>query len=595
MRAGIAVIVLLFAASVEAELRTAERYPAVKFGEAPLNAVPLFRQPRMYPLPWTKPSSPRINPAGSLPEWPVVPNGGLTPAPLASFAAITNGVSLPPDVAGAVGPSHLMATHNGAFQVQTKTGAVIAAMTDRAFWSVIPLHWHYYDPRVIYDHFAGRWVIVEAQKDDTGAGLAFAVSRTGDPSGIWDIYYWPLSGSGMYDYPQLGLNQKTLVISVLAGLDSGNRREVFLIDKSMLYSGRPLATVVFGPPHSSLTPVTSFDGGDANYLLDSASGALVHLYRATLEGVVFVATMTSPAPWSDASTGAPQLGSNEDISTNDTRVTNAILRNGNLWFVHTCFLPAAQPTRSSIQWWRTSTSGQLLDGGRIDDRSDEMFYAFPSIAVNKQNDVVIGFAQFSRRTYASAAYAFRSAHDPPGTIRAPLVMKAGEGTYTPWVRRWGDYSTTVTDPDELTFWTIQEYAAARLGTDGRWGTWWAHLPAGDPLCSVADHRLCLAGNRFAVGVRWDTGTQSGVGHAVLLTSDSGYFWFFDDDNVEVVVKVLDACSQNQRFWVFAAGLTNVHLFVDIKDVKSGRLHSYENPSGVAFQPIQDTTTFDVCP
>ena len=29
---------------------------------------------------------------------------------------------------------------------------------------------------------------------------------------------------------------------------------------------------------------------------------------------------------------------------------------------------------------------------------------------------------------------------------------------------------------------------------------------------------------------------------VPLTSDSGYFWFFDADNIELVVKVLDACT-----------------------------------------------------
>lgn len=42
--------------------------------------------------------------------------------------------------------------------------------------------------------------------------------------------------------------------------------------------------------------------------------------------------------------------------------------------------------------------------------------------------------------------------------------------------------------------------------------------------------------------------------AVTPGGHRGYFWFFEEDNVEVVLKVLDACSFTDRFWVFAAGL-----------------------------------------
>ncbi|HSS77993.1 MAG TPA: hypothetical protein VLV54_14780 [Thermoanaerobaculia bacterium] len=32
-----------------------------------------------------------------------------------------------------------------------------------------------------------------------------------------------------------------------------------------------------------------------------------------------------------------------------------------------------------------------------------------------------------------------------------------------------------------------------------------------------------------------------------LTDETGYLWFFSNTNVEAVVKVLNACSFNQRF------------------------------------------------
>ena len=80
-----------------------------------------------------------------------------------------------------------------------------------------------------------------------------------------------------------------------------------------------------------------------------------------------------------------------------------------------------------------------------------------------------------------------------------------------------------------------------------------------------------------------------------LTADTGYFWFFSDSNVEMVLKVLDACSLNERFWVFAGGLTNVQVDITVLDTATGAAKTYHNPQGAAFQPIQDTSAFSGCP
>ena len=50
-----------------------------------------------------------------------------------------------------------------------------------------------------------------------------------------------------------------------------------------------------------------------------------------------------------------------------------------------------------------------------------------------------------------------------------------------------------------------------------------------------------------------------------LTDDSGYLWFFDADNIELIVKVLDGCGVNNRYWVFAGGLTNVEVDIIVTD------------------------------
>jgi hypothetical protein len=87
---------------------------------------------------------------------------------------------------------------------------------------------------------------------------------------------------------------------------------------------------------------------------------------------------------------------------------------------------------------------------------------------------------------------------------------------------------------------------------------------------------------------------SGAGQAVALTSDAGYFTFFDSANVEVLVKVLNGCGLNSRYWIFAAGLTDVNVILTVTDTQTGSVQTYTNPQGTPFQPIQDTNAFATC-
>jgi hypothetical protein len=97
--------------------------------------------------------------------------------------------------------------------------------------------------------------------------------------------------------------------------------------------------------------------------------------------------------------------------------------------------------------------------------------------------------------------------------------------------------------------------------------------------------------------RWTTRQGStGDAHAVPLTSDSGHFWFFEPDNVEVVLKVKNACAPPfNHYWFFAAGLTDVDVVIQVADTQSGRVLTYHNPQLRAFPPVQDTDAFPTCP
>jgi hypothetical protein len=115
-------------------------------------------------------------------------------------------------------------------------------------------------------------------------------------------------------------------------------------------------------------------------------------------------------------------------------------------------------------------------------------------------------------------------------------------------------------------------------------------------CVAGPTTLCLAGDRFKLEAEWkDRQGATGMGHAIELTSDTGYFWFFNPANVELLVKVLAGCPITHHWWVFAGGLTDVEVMLHVTDVQTGETRTYPNPQRTAFAPIQDTSAFATCP
>ena len=114
-------------------------------------------------------------------------------------------------------------------------------------------------------------------------------------------------------------------------------------------------------------------------------------------------------------------------------------------------------------------------------------------------------------------------------------------------------------------------------------------------CTPDANSLCLNNGRFKVTAAYSSAQGSGTGTAIPGTTDTGQFWFFTSQNVEMVVKVLNGCGFNQRYWVFAGGLTNVQVTMTVTDMSNGTVKTYTNPLNTAFQPIQDTAAFATCP
>jgi hypothetical protein len=109
----------------------------------------------------------------------------------------------------------------------------------------------------------------------------------------------------------------------------------------------------------------------------------------------------------------------------------------------------------------------------------------------------------------------------------------------------------------------------------------AGLLNGPAVCGDGE-TLCLLGSRFKVRVAWRNlaqGGATGVGQAVARTDQSGTFWFFGPQSVELTVKALDGRAVNGKFWVFAGSLTNLEYWLEVTDTGTGTVRIYHNKQG----------------
>jgi len=444
----------------------------------------------------------------------------LSPALSTGFLALADSTTvIPPDTDGAVGPNHVVTALNSQVIVQSRTGSTItAAVSLNAFFAPLgAVVTSVFDPHIVYEPYQNRWLI--SALNGTGASdsaLLVGVSAGPDPTGTWYLYSIVNdSAKALFaDYDLIGFNKDWVVVTINqfnSTLTSFVRADVFAFNKANLLAnaGASYTRIQVTTTDAALKPAITFDSSVSGlYLLNEWNGANALLKLWQLTGAVGSESLNPvttgsifgpgfvqfPATWSEApaSEFLPQLGIATKIDEGDTRIHTLMYRNGSLWTTHTIFLPANSntpptPTRSSIQWAQLSTAGAIVQSGLIDDPTGAIFYAYPSLGVNRNGDVLIGYSEFSSTTYPSAAYAYRAAGDPAGTLQAEVQLKAGEGSYFKTFgagsNRWGDYSVTMPDPrNDTDFWTIQEYAATPVGTpsvdgSGRWGTWWGYVQA----------------------------------------------------------------------------------------------------------------------
>jgi len=408
-----------------------------------------------------------------------------------------NNTSIPPDVGGAVGPNHLMITLNTQVRVQDKSGVTISTVGLDAFFSPLGGSPNMFDPKVLFDPFEERWIITAvADSESASSSLMIGVTANNDPTGTWSLFQYDTDATNVnwFDYPSIGFNKNWIVVtgnmfSITDG--SFGNAIVYIFDKLAIYGGTALPTVLNRPSAeggASCPAITLDDLEETEHLVSSFNSTSGNIRLYTITGTpstpVYTTTMlfpTSATNWSHRPAGgadfAPQATVANLISNGDNRVQNAVFRNGSLWCTQTVFLPSGgSPTRSAVQWWELEpTAGTVLQNEKIQDTSGVNFFAYPTLAINAYDDLLVGYSSFSSSQFASCNYSIRLNTDPLSTTQSSVQYKAGLAKYNKVFstsNRWGDYSSTCIDPDDFSIWTIQEYAEMPSGGSDRWGTEW---------------------------------------------------------------------------------------------------------------------------
>lgn len=432
---------------------------------------------------------------------------------------------VPPDSMGAVGPQQFLLALNGRIRTFTKAGAqdgVLDTTLELFFEDATCVC----DPHVRYDRHSDRWFVVAIDHCVTGTADNQVLIAVSDDDVItaagWSFYTIPADAGTFNDFPTLGIDEDALYVGTNVFEESKEFEGFFLIsdshgyvvNKPSLLSGGPVVFTKFANLFDPATfvglispqGVDNFDTGtNQGYFIaiDGASPGQLDLRRVSNPGSTPGVSARIEISTDDMAlpTDVPQpAGGPELDALPAVFLSNAIIRDGRLWTSHSIGVdssgtvpPIAEPDRNGARWYELqnlSTTPSVAQSGTVFDSAgtNPLSYWMASVMVSGQGHTALGFSRAGTHAtngFASASTAGRLRTDAAGTTRTPTLIQSSTFLYDPASdpfepKRWGDYSATSLDPtDDMTMWTVQEYASA---TD-KWGVRIAELKAPPPTIS----------------------------------------------------------------------------------------------------------------
>ncbi len=331
----------------------------------------------------------------------------------------------------------LHATNNGII-IYDKKGNYIDGVSHNCFNGGI-------DPKLFYcihnKIFAfNTWNYWHKSKEKP---VNISITETADPNGAWNTY--PVPAPQGRDGGGIGHSTKWIAYSFPGGTE-----RTFVLKMDEAKSGKP--TTIYHFEGSLGQPAFTQDNIETLYFLQiTPKDFIISSIKDSGDGTPASATISSTPhnlKYIEYPPKSPQKGTGIKTSSGDRNPKNLIFHNGCLWFSQAISCEG----RSAVQWHQLKLDGTIVQTGLISDPKSS--YIQTTLAVNKQNDVLVGFQETNDNMYISPRFAFRHADDPLGTTRK--IVSFGEGQGATDGVSWGDYSGTTIDGDNLLdLWTIQ--------------------------------------------------------------------------------------------------------------------------------------------
>jgi hypothetical protein len=342
----------------------------------------------------------------------------------------------------AIGGGYVMEGSNSGLLIFNKQGEFVQGVSQKCFNDGI-------DPKMFFDiHnrvfvFDLWWYYDKAKKKPVN----ISVSETADPTGAWNIY--PVSRTEEVDGGGIGYSRKWIGYSY-----PGGEENTFVLRTSDAIAGKP---AIFYHFKGSLGhPVFMQDAVDDLYFFAIERKDFV-IRKVTEDGnnepyAIEVARVPHQLKYIQHPPQSPQKGTDQKVSSGDRNPKNVVFQNGSIWFSQAVNCN----DRSAVQWHQVdAASGKIVQTGLIS--SDTTNYIQTTIAVNKQNDVLIGFQEVNGNSFISPRFAYHLHTDKPGLVSN--IVRVGEGSGATDGVAWGDYSGSMIDGDNLLdMWTIQSVA-----------------------------------------------------------------------------------------------------------------------------------------
>lgn len=419
---------------------------------------------------------------------------------LKDFLGLTQTNSIPPDPYIAAGPNHLVATVNTDFGIYDKNGNLLKRISADSWYNSVLPGASPFDPKVLYDHYANRWIMVWLHQSDNPMKSYFLISVSDDdnPLGTW--FNWAMPGdlngttqvSNWSDYQGVGYDDKALYITAnqFGYNNTGyNYVKIRIIPKSGIYGTTPgrvdwkdlwdirypsNANRVFNI-RPSLTWTSS---GNKYHLVHVPNGGGNIFVLYTINDPIGTPTLTGtnvPVATFQAAPNANQLGGGTPLLEGG----GSNLRHEPSYYdgyLHTSIsirnpLGAAYSALKYVKIdANTSTAAQDFSYGAVG-----YWHIYSICGVDKNGNVAVTYSRSGDNEYAGAYYSARLGTDPNG-FRGTWELQSGKANYIKTFggdrNRWGDYNGLWLDPvTKETFWMLTEYAAA-VNT---WGNWIGHV------------------------------------------------------------------------------------------------------------------------